>query len=139
MFGTRSLRVDLVDPDIKFKPTISPWALPLITFPTTQKDSSFARVKVVGPLVEFQYLSRNNEVGITFFPLCSPVLSDMPKQGDSENRFDHFSFDSPVFANGTAIPNGSYRMLLRVLRVTGNPKDEEDYESWLSPIIGIKQ
>lgn len=61
-FGSRSLRIDLVDPNIKFKPTISSRALPLITFPAVHKDGSFARVKVLGPLVEFEYLSRNNEV-----------------------------------------------------------------------------
>lgn len=62
----------------------------------------------------------------------------MPKQA-SDNGFDSFVLDPPVFANGTAIPNGSYRLLLRVLRVTGNPKEEGDYESWLSPIFGINQ
>ena len=75
MFGTRSLRVDLVDPDIKLKPTISSRALPLITFPAVHKDGSFAQVKVVGPLAEFEYLSRNNEVSKTFFHPCS--LSDL--------------------------------------------------------------
>lgn len=43
----------------------------------------------------------------------------------------------PVFANGTTIPEGSYRILLRALRVTGNPDNQEDYESWLSPVVGI--
>lgn len=43
-----------------------------------------------------------------------------------------------VFANGTVIPNGSYKVLLRALRVTGDPTNEADYESWLSPIINVK-
>lgn len=43
----------------------------------------------------------------------------------------------PQFANGTAIPNGQYRILIRALKITGDAKDN-DYESWLSPIIGIR-
>jgi hypothetical protein len=42
-----------------------------------------------------------------------------------------------TFANGTVIPNGSYKVLLRSLRVTGDPKNEADYESWLSPVFGV--
>ncbi|KAJ7805318.1 hypothetical protein B0H14DRAFT_2611489, partial [Mycena olivaceomarginata] len=44
---------------------------------------------------------------------------------------------SNTFANGTVIPNGSYKVLLRSLRVTGDPTNEADYESWLSPVIGV--
>jgi len=46
-------------------------------------------------------------------------------------------FSEPIFANGTMIPNGEYRILLRALRITGDPTVEGDYESWLSPIICI--
>jgi hypothetical protein len=44
---------------------------------------------------------------------------------------------SNTFANGTVIPNGNYRVLMRSLRVTGDPTNEADYDSWLSPIIGV--
>jgi hypothetical protein len=44
---------------------------------------------------------------------------------------------SNSFANGTVIPNGSYKILLRALKVTGDPTNEADYESWLSPVIGV--
>lgn len=43
-----------------------------------------------------------------------------------------------MFANGTAIPNGQYRILLRAQKVTGDPTNELDFESWLSPIIGVE-
>ena len=46
-------------------------------------------------------------------------------------------FSVPQFANETKIPNGQYRILLRALKITGNPTLEDDYESWLSPIICI--
>lgn len=42
-----------------------------------------------------------------------------------------------AFANGTTIPNGSYKILLRALKVTGDTTNEADYESWLSPTIGV--
>ena len=48
-----------------------------------------------------------------------------------------YYLETPFFANGTRIPNGSYRFLLRALRVTGNPQRQEDYESWLSPVVGL--
>lgn len=34
----------------------------------------------------------------------------------------------PQFANGTAIPNGRYCILIRALKITGNAQDN-DYES----------
>jgi hypothetical protein len=42
------------------------------------------------------------------------------------------------FADGTSIPNGDYKVLVRALRVTGNPKNEADFESWLSPAFTVK-
>lgn len=42
-----------------------------------------------------------------------------------------------TFENGTAIPPGQYRIVVRALRVTGDPQKASDYESWLSPIIGV--
>jgi hypothetical protein len=40
--------------------------------------------------------------------------------------------------NGTTIPNGSYYLRLRVLRITGDPLSAEDYESWESPMFGVQ-
>jgi len=54
------------------------------------------------------------------------------------NGYTAVDFEEPTFANGTTIPNGQYRVLLRALRVTGDPTNEADYDSWLSPIVGIK-
>jgi hypothetical protein len=42
-----------------------------------------------------------------------------------------------TFANGTVIPNGSYKVLLHSLRVIGDLTNEADYESWLSPVFGV--
>lgn len=43
-----------------------------------------------------------------------------------------------MFSNGTTVPNGSYKVLLRALKVTGDRTKEEDFESWLSPIVGVQ-
>ncbi|CAE6446882.1 unnamed protein product [Rhizoctonia solani] len=43
------------------------------------------------------------------------------------------------FANGTAIPNGSYRIMVRALKITGNPQFEGDYEMWTSPELQVKR
>ncbi|TFK18825.1 subtilisin-like protein [Coprinopsis marcescibilis] len=56
---------------------------------------------------------------------------------DMYDSYYTFSVNGPFFSNGTVIPAGLYRILLRALRVTGNPERQEDYESWLSPVIGV--
>ncbi|KAG7446685.1 pyrolysin [Guyanagaster necrorhizus] len=120
-FGTPLLRMDLVESNIDFQPTLNARTSDpghFFTFPHMHNGGSFARVKIVGPLAELDFFSRNNE--------------------DPDNfGYNTIAMKSPVFANGTAIPNGSYKFLLRALKVTGDPKEEEDFESWLSPTIGI--
>ncbi|KAJ7594531.1 subtilisin-like protease [Mycena floridula] len=54
-----------------------------------------------------------------------------------ENGFNSLALTTATFANGTVIPDGQYRLFLRSLRVTGDSSEESDYDSWLSPIIGV--
>ncbi|KAH8107723.1 subtilisin-like protease [Cristinia sonorae] len=123
-FGTPKLRVDLVGPNIKIKTTLNQRDISpvlersLFTFPNDAKGGSFAQVKTLGPLFEFDFIPRNSDVN----------------DGSGFNAFGI----SNVFANNTVIPNGSYRILLRVLKVTGDPTKEEDFESWLSPVVGFQ-
>jgi hypothetical protein len=35
-------------------------------------------------------------------------------------------------ANSTQLPKGDYKVLVRALKITGDPKEESSYESWLS-------
>ncbi|EEB96633.1 hypothetical protein MPER_04203 [Moniliophthora perniciosa FA553] len=72
-------------------------------------------IETVGTLAEVNYVSRNDE---------------------TINPSYIFQFTNPIFANGTQIPNGSYKLLVRALRVTGDSSNEGDYDSWLSPVIG---
>ncbi|KAG8812875.1 hypothetical protein FRC17_001772 [Serendipita sp. 399] len=41
------------------------------------------------------------------------------------------------FLNGTSIQDGQYRILIRALKITGDPTRQSDYESWLSPVFTI--
>ncbi|EMD33648.1 hypothetical protein CERSUDRAFT_159874 [Gelatoporia subvermispora B] len=124
-FGTPELRIDLVDADINFKPTIPTrdidtrhvFERETFSFPQAS-GGSFAQVKIAGPLFEADFLPRNSDV-------------------DDGTGFEEVTFSGAFFSNGTTIPNGSYRFLLRALKVTGDPVNEADFESWLSPIIGV--
>ncbi|KAI0040635.1 subtilisin-like protease [Auriscalpium vulgare] len=120
-FGTPLLRFDLVKPDIKFTPTLGHRALeertPVVdrswySFPHG-KANTFGQVSIVGPLFEFDYLPRDAEDGYTNTPF------------------------TPQFANGTNVPSGNYRVLVRALKPTGDITQEKDFESWLSPIVGF--
>ncbi|KAH6897584.1 peptidase [Coprinopsis sp. MPI-PUGE-AT-0042] len=120
-FGTPRLRIDLVDPNLKIATTLDPRAPPtfdghIFTFPARTRPGSFASVKTLGSITEYNYLVRDSE---------------------PDRTFGGYYLETPVFANGTRIPNGSYRFLIRALRVTGNPLRQEDYESWLSPVVGL--
>jgi hypothetical protein len=62
------------------------------------------------------------------------ILSDCLQNG--ENPY-YTTLINGTFANGTEIPKGSYKVLLRALRVNGDASKEDDYDSWLSPVIGL--
>ncbi|KAJ7187915.1 subtilisin-like protease [Mycena filopes] len=113
-FGTPVFRLDLVPADTKLTGTLNARGKPN-SFVGAHKGGSFAKVPILGALLEVDWLGRSDE-------------------GD---LLDNTLLLENVFANGTVIPNGSYKVLLRALRVTGDATNEADYESWLSPIIGV--
>lgn len=48
--------------------------------------------------------------------------------------------DKKTYASGkNKIPDGNYKILVRALRITGNPNKDSDYDVWLSPEFAIKQ
>ncbi|KAK0505223.1 subtilisin-like protease [Armillaria luteobubalina] len=110
-FGSPAISIDLVTagraPERRDEPTL--------TF-VEGSLAALATADVVGSIAELSYYPRND---------------------DSDNPYYLLDLTTPTFANGTTIPNGSYRLLLRVLKVTGDPSEESDYESWSSPIIGV--
>jgi subtilisin family serine protease len=48
-------------------------------------------------------------------------------------------FPAYRFANGSAIPNGRYKILMQALKITGNLKERADYDTWASPVAVIKR
>ncbi|KAL0572698.1 hypothetical protein V5O48_009272 [Marasmius crinis-equi] len=120
-FGTPVLRIDLVDSNINITGTLNTLSKrataddPSFYFPQNP-SGTFDDVPIVGPLLEVDFITRNDE---------------------GDNLANSVALTTPTFANGTIIPNGSYKILLRALKVTGDPENEADYESWLSPIVGV--
>ena len=95
------------------------WAGLFSTWAGVKPAGTFGRVPTIGPLAQFDYNPRHAQ-------------SATPGQG-----FSVFSLSEPVFANNMRIRDGRYRVLMRALKVTGDPTDQNDYESFLSSVIGI--
>lgn len=62
-FGTPMLRADLVDPTEKITTTLNQ-KRGLFTFPHRPSGGTFAQVKTLGSLFEFDFLSRNSDVDV---------------------------------------------------------------------------
>ncbi|CAE7119808.1 unnamed protein product [Rhizoctonia solani] len=84
------------------------------------EGGSFAGVRSLGVLYREAYLPRNTAA-------------------NSSEEGGYTAFRTNRFANGTHIPNGSYRILLRALKITGDPKVEGDFEVWFSPTLVVKR
>jgi hypothetical protein len=117
---TRSWLEDFIGSITNDENEIQNWRADLFsTWAGTKPAGTFGLVPTIGPLVQFDYNPRHSQ-------------STTPGEG-----FSVFSLSSPVFANNTAIPNGRYRILMRALKVTGDPTNQNEFESFLSPVIGI--
>ncbi|CAE6444590.1 unnamed protein product [Rhizoctonia solani] len=81
---------------------------------------TFAQIPTVGVIRQDDYPARNSGASTTTARGFNTILVKS-------------------FANKTEIPDGSYRLLLRVLKITGDPKKQEDYEVWTSPQIDIQR
>ncbi|KAF0400559.1 subtilisin-like protein [Gigaspora margarita] len=76
----------------------------------------------VGTIFQMEFVRRNDFFGgdVSFFNWDGTVLMDnstMP----------------------TTVPNGSYQIILEALHINGNPKNQNDFMTWRSPIIVIKR
>ncbi|QRW22547.1 pyrolysin [Rhizoctonia solani] len=98
------------------KRSIWSWLFPWLN----QGPGTFGKVPIKGVLYQEDYISRNSA-------------------GATADTNGYSAFQATQFANGTAIPDGSYKILLRALKITGNPTNEEDYEVWTSPVINVKR
>ncbi|KAF8524711.1 pyrolysin [Hysterangium stoloniferum] len=122
--GTPKLTIDLVAPGIQLSERSDDWT----PYPDQSLsapihlEASFSKVPTLGSLAEFDYQPRN---------------PDAPDPGNPSNTvFNRFALTARFF-NNTLIPDGQYRVLVRALKITGNPSNEADFETFLSPIIGV--
>nr|XP_018263216.1 peptidase [Kwoniella dejecticola CBS 10117]OBR85374.1 peptidase [Kwoniella dejecticola CBS 10117] len=89
----------------------------------TGKSNTFAKVPILGNLFESDYIPRSTD--------------NVDGQGNDHSTFALES--GPRFANGTTIPNGTYKFLMRALHITGDRTKESDYEAWVSAPFTIAQ
>ncbi|KAJ1301871.1 hypothetical protein OPQ81_009098 [Rhizoctonia solani] len=141
VMGTPLLRIDLIDSNTEVKtnlrrssePVVQPSERSVVPTDALSKRSvkdwlfpgkgktcggTFEAVKTLGVLYQEDYLPRNS-------------------QASTVDQSGYSGFQVTAFANGTAIPNGSYKILVRALKITGSPSLEEDYEVWTSPEVKI--
>ncbi|KAH7104321.1 subtilisin-like protein [Auriculariales sp. MPI-PUGE-AT-0066] len=79
------------------------------------QPGTYAKVPILGHIAEFRYFRRHN---------------------NGNDLYSGFGVAN-VYANGTAIAPGRYRLLGRFLKVGGEPTIQAWYESWISPVIGV--
>ncbi|KAF8521827.1 subtilisin-like protease [Gautieria morchelliformis] len=117
--GTPSLLLDLVKPDLNLaKRALEERGLASDWTPRTGSgEGSFGEVSTIGRLAAFTFQPRSSN-------------------GPDTGGFSSVRLNA-TFANNSAIPIGQYRVLLRALKITGDPTDENDYETFLSPIVGV--
>ncbi|KAG8859613.1 hypothetical protein FRB91_007499 [Serendipita sp. 411] len=132
--GTRSLVFDLVSESTTVPRVINKrsdeelqrrgswgdiwdWILNWLNGHGSSNGGTYAQVKTIGGLQSWEY---------------------NPRHSNSEEvdvGYSTFALMNATFANKTAIPNGRYKILLRALKITGDLTAQEDYESWLSPVM----
>ncbi|KAG8963822.1 hypothetical protein FRC00_004914 [Tulasnella sp. 408] len=78
------------------------------------------KISIVGKLQEFSYTKRNTDGSY------------------DDGGYNVFDRKTPTFSNKKTIDNGSYKILIRALKITGNRANNADYDTWLSPEIVIK-
>ncbi|KAH7091708.1 subtilisin-like protein [Auriculariales sp. MPI-PUGE-AT-0066] len=126
---SRRITWDLIDANTNIKSTIPD---PLDSAPATKRgvpswwptpagarkpSTSYDSVPIVGPIYELTWFGRN---GVGAQSVRDFIDDWLPRQ----------------FMNGTAVPNGQYRYLIRALRITGDPAKLEDYDIYVSQQFG---
>ncbi|KAG9090880.1 hypothetical protein FRC06_000845 [Ceratobasidium sp. 370] len=96
------------------------WLVPSGVTARSPSAPAVGQVKLLGALYQRNYVSRNSG-----------------SKDEDKNGFS--SFVVKTFKNGTAIPDGKYKILFRAARITSDVKLEESYETWTSPEIVIKR
>jgi hypothetical protein len=132
VMGTPRLLFDLVTEDTTLPNTIDQatgktkrddrgnWLTGWLEGSKVDHASTDGHIPTVGGLAIVEYEPRNTE-------------STDPGVG-----FSAFALSNGTFADGTYIPNGRYKVLLRALKITGDVNQDADYEAWLSPVMEFR-
>ena len=140
LMGTPRMTVDLIKPQTQVAVTLHPEPGPAPETPTKRgilgqwihglvggrpwraganrvslTSGTYAKIPIVGQLLEYSYQTRHDGL---YDILNQPLLMNQ-------------------FSDGKPVPEGQYKLLIRVLKITGNPDKQEDYETWVSPVIGF--
>ncbi|PFH46579.1 hypothetical protein AMATHDRAFT_7647 [Amanita thiersii Skay4041] len=115
-FGAPMLLIDLVAPNIKFRPSMN--KIYDDDFQVSPSEPVDRIVETVGNVFRDYWVPRN-QMPTRDFPY-------------SAVRIDRLSLTK------SAIPNGDYRVLLRVFDEVGDPSRIKPRNSWLSPIVHIR-
>ncbi|KAL7416740.1 peptidase S8/S53 domain-containing protein [Mrakia frigida] len=118
--SSREVLIDLVPANTTFTPTIAKRHFTEKKMHRISQRRNSVVPTLVGHLSSEEYAYRNDPLGTT-------------------NNYNYFSISNAetgfFFSNGTKVPNGSYKVLLRGLRFYAN----DEYDSWLSPVITVNQ
>lgn len=90
------------------------------------------------PLVRVDIIGKGRQINIVGINILGSIAEypayALPRNSDYEPTE---AFWNGTLSTGVRVPAGSYRMLLRVLKISGNRKDGNDYETWTSPRFNI--
>lgn len=136
LFGTPVVRVDLVSASENLSEReerdygYPPWKRQIAG------GGSFGAVPILGVIQEIDWNPRSSDA-TDCKALDTPLHCIANSYGlDADNGWYQIQWNG-TFANGSIVGDGEYKMLLRALKMRGNPSNEADYETWLSPIFAV--
>ncbi|GAA5924678.1 hypothetical protein JCM10213_000413 [Rhodosporidiobolus nylandii] len=128
--GTRRLNVDLVDADIDFTGTVPPVTNPDMRL-VKRSYSHLDFVKRATPTL-YADVPVHGSIYTPDFTPPRDYLLNFPGFSDYEIEFNG-TYTDTTGKSAKVVAGKSYRMLIRALKITGNPLLSGDYDSWLSP------
>ncbi|UQC90381.1 uncharacterized protein CLUP02_15911 [Colletotrichum lupini] len=139
------VRFDAVPADIASNPAYNFTPSTYGYLPESQTNATvFANTPVTTPPLDLGTL--DHVAGLKSYGLVGLLWGGDVPHGTVATNFRGYSVYSTDWswgvvelANGTIyqLPNADYRILVRALKWGGNMNSSTDYDSWLSPIIGV--
>ena len=65
-------------------------------------------------------------------------MPDMPYVSNWRAEAFNFTWNGTLADGQTPVPAGTYKLILRALKIFGNQDDDADYEKWVSPYFDLK-